>query len=258
MSRAITDKPLIGFGQVRHTRLHPKKNAFTYSTFFLLLPMRQLRRQGSESLPLNKWGAVSFYDADHGDGRSVEQGGALGWIEELLLQEGVFNADGEIWLSCYPRIWGHTFKPVSFWYCHSKDGRLSAIVVEVNNTFGERHCYLLEHPRQGITMAVKKLFHVSPFFPVQGSYQFRFIWRPDLNRTIACIDLIYNGLTQLKTSLSGNLQPLTSRSLRFATWRYPLMTLFVVFRIHLQAIYLYFKKIPFFKKPPAPSTFISR
>ena len=35
-------KALIGFGQVRHTRLKPVRHAFRYPTFFLLLPMRQL------------------------------------------------------------------------------------------------------------------------------------------------------------------------------------------------------------------------
>ena len=46
----------------------------------------------------------------------------------------------------YPRVLGYVFKPVSFWYCHRRDGSLAAIVVEVNNTFGERHCYLLAGP----------------------------------------------------------------------------------------------------------------
>ena len=32
--------PLIGFGQVRHTRVRPTRHAFSYDTFFLLLPLR--------------------------------------------------------------------------------------------------------------------------------------------------------------------------------------------------------------------------
>ena len=35
--------PLIGRGQVRHTRLRPARNAFAYPTYFLLLPMRRLQ-----------------------------------------------------------------------------------------------------------------------------------------------------------------------------------------------------------------------
>ncbi len=129
-------QPLIGFGQVRHTRLRPARNAFAYPTYFLLLPMRALHRDGSGALAHNRPGALSFHDRDHGDGR----GNAVEWLDELLQREGIHDADGEAWLHCYPRVLGFTFKPVSFWYCHRADGSLRAIVVEVNNTFGERHC----------------------------------------------------------------------------------------------------------------------
>ena len=68
--------PLIGFGQVRHTRLRPRRHAFAYPTFFLMLPMRSLPGLGS-ALAVNRRGAISFHDVDHGDGRSAAQGGAL-------------------------------------------------------------------------------------------------------------------------------------------------------------------------------------
>ena len=31
---------LMGFGQVRHTRLQPTQHAFAYPTYFLMLPLR--------------------------------------------------------------------------------------------------------------------------------------------------------------------------------------------------------------------------
>ena len=40
--------PLIGFGEVRHRRLRPVGNAFSYPTYFLMLPMRQLRAQAAK------------------------------------------------------------------------------------------------------------------------------------------------------------------------------------------------------------------
>ena len=131
--------PQIGLGQVRHVRLRPARNSFTYATYFLMLPMRGLRAQPSKALARNRFGLISFHDRDHGDGRAD----SLAWLDELLASEGVGDADGEVWLHCYPRVLGVTFKPVSFWYCHRADATLAAIVVEVNNTFGERHCYLL-------------------------------------------------------------------------------------------------------------------
>ena len=90
--------PLIGFGQVRHTRLRPKKHAFAYRTFFLMLPMRSLAGAPSAHgrLAVNRRGAISFHDVDHGDGRSAAQGGALAWLDELLRTEGITDATASL------------------------------------------------------------------------------------------------------------------------------------------------------------------
>ena len=66
---------MMGFGQVRHTRLRPKHHAFNYDTFFLMLPMRNLHTTHDAILPINRAGAISFHEADHGDGRNTSQGG---------------------------------------------------------------------------------------------------------------------------------------------------------------------------------------
>ena len=259
--------PLIGFGQVRHTRLAPVRNAFAYGNYFLLLPMRSLQLHGGGTLAYNRFAPLSFFDTDHGDGRGPEQGGALAWLDALLEKEGIGGAtpgshpdpaDGEIWLHCYPRVWGHTFKPVSFWYCHRQDGSLRAIVVEVNNTFGERHCYLLDQPQFGVEQRAAKVFHVSPFAPVEGGYRFRFMVTPDRKRTVARIDFDDASGPLIETSVSGTLEPLTPQAVRRALWRYPAMTLGVVLRIHWQAVKLFVKKAPFFGKPVPPTSFLTR
>jgi DUF1365 family protein len=248
----------MGFGEVRHTRLKPVHHAFAYGTYFLMLPMRTLQRNGPGHLARNRWAPLSFFDTDHGDGRGPAQGGALAWLDELLQVEGIDDADGEVWLHCYPRVLGFTFKPVSFWYCHRQDGSLRAIVVEVNNTFGERHCYLLDAPRFGVEQRAAKVFHVSPFCPVEGGYRFRFMVTPDRSRTVARIDFDDASGPLIETSVSGTLEALTPSSVRRALWRYPAMTLGVVLRIHWQALQLFVKKVRFFGKPPAPTHFTTR
>ena len=251
----------IGFGQVRHTRLRPKRHAFAYDTFFLMLPMRRLHTaQAMGGLPVNKSGAISFQDCDHGDGRGPAQGGALGWMLEMLQQHGISDVDGEVWLHTYPRMLGYTFKPVSFWYCHRADGQLRAVVAEVNNTFGERHCYLLDAPRYGAEQVADKCFHVSPFCRIEGQYRFRFMrtQRDGQARTVVRVDHDDAQGPLIATSVSGHLQAITPALLRRALWRYPAMTLMVMARIHWQALQLWLKRVRFFGKPPAPEQFVTR
>jgi DUF1365 family protein len=254
-------RALLGRGVVRHQRLRPARHGFTYPTFFLLLPLRTLRAQPDAALPRNRFAPIAFHDRDHGDGRDD----CLAWLDELLASEGVADADGEVWLHCYPRVMGYVFKPVSFWYCHRRDGSLAAVVAEVNNTFGERHCYLLagEGLRFGRELTARKVFHVSPFCRIEGDYRFRFM-RTDLGdsaqppRTVVRIDHHDADGPLLQTSVSGALEPLSARALRRAFFGTPMMTLGVIARIHWQALLLWAKRVPFFRKPAPPAAFVTR
>ncbi|WP_457418624.1 DUF1365 domain-containing protein [Roseateles sp. P5_E7] len=244
----------LGTGVVRHRRLRPREHAFDYASYFLWLPMRALRREPSAPLNRNGRGWLSFHDADHGDGGA----NALSWLEALLAAEGIADADGEVWLQTYPRVLGHVFKPVSFWFCERADASLAAVVVEVNNTFGERHCYLLRGPELawGREQQAAKVFHVSPFCAVEGRYRFRFM-RAE-GRVVARVDHDDEQGPLLHTSLSGHLQPLTTRSARAAFFAMPALTLMVAARIHWQALKLAFKRVPFFSKPQPPERFVTR
>ncbi len=87
-------------------------------------------------------------------------------------------------------------------------------MVEVNNTFGERHCYLLagETLGYGRDLQARKVFHVSPFSQVSGGYRFRFMRTHTAagERCVARIDHEDAEGALLQTSLSGRLEPLTT------------------------------------------------
>ena len=247
-------RALIASGLVRHARLRPAAHAFSYPTLFVLLPMRSLRAQPCEALNRHRRALFRFDDRDHGEGA----GDALAWLEGLLRHEGVDGVDGEIWLQTYPRMAGFVFKPVSFWYCHRADGSLRAVLAEVNNTFGERHVYVLDGPelRFGATLTAQKVFHVSPFCAVQGHYRFRFGRTAD--RVVARVEHGDSDGPLINTIVSGHLQVLDALSVRRACWSMPLLTWGVLSRIHWQALALWRKRVPFFRKPAPPAALVSR
>ncbi len=261
------------FGSVRHERLRPAPNRFDYGVYFLRLPLRAIGANSSVASPMvpaietrlfsrNRFNLLSFHDRDHGDGQQP----LLSWIDGLLKAEGIDDADGEIWLQAFPRVFGFVFNPVSFWFCHRSDGALRAILCEVRNTFGEKHCYLLDTDTSmpyGVELAAKKIFHVSPFCAIEGGYRFRFM-RTDAavtgkpERTVARIDHDDDRGPLLLTSIEGTAQPLTDRRALQALIGYPFLTFGVVARIHWQALRLWIKRVPFFRKPAPPTQGLSR
>lgn len=251
----MTAPALLIHAQVMHERLRPAHNRFVYPVFCLRLNLARLQEANSGWLGINRWRAVSIFAKDYGarDGSSLEQ-----WMR-LLLNENAIKADGEIWLQTFPRVFGFVFNPVSFWYCHDRDGGLRAILAEVNNTFGESHRYLLTAPQHeridtNTTLECKKQMHVSPFCEVRGFYRFRF--REAQNSMFIGLDYHDDNGLLLKTSIGGRSQALTSKALALAVFKYPFLTLGIVWRIHWQALKLWIKRVPFFSKPPAPhSTF---
>lgn len=252
----------IGFGRVHHRRLAPLTRGFSYPVYFLRLRIDALQHVAPSRIAfglvgLDRPAPISFRSSDHGDGRTP----LMRWIRTLLREAGV-RADGAVWLQCFPRSFGMRFKPVSFWFCHRRDGGLAAVVAEVNNTFGERHCYLLAHDDgspivAGEHLRARKRFHVSPFFAVDGEYRFRFEDAPEAFR--ASIDLLDpSGGIALVTSIEGRVGPATPGSAALALLRHPLLALGVVSRIHLQALRLWMRGIAFHRKPEPPRQPLTR
>jgi uncharacterized protein len=251
----------INFGTVKHRRFRPAQNAFGYGVFTVSIPMRSRAKNkallSQHGLGDNQLRMFSFFDKDHGLGGE----NSLQWIEKILADHHIEHVDGEIWLQTFPRVLAYVFNPVSFWICTRANGQVQAVLAEVNNTFGERHCYLLHEDdgrplKSGQTLISKKVFHVSPFCDVSGEYHFRFLFPQDSisKRNVVCrIELHKDGMPLINTSISGLAQPLTRQALYLALLRYPLMSLGVITRIHWQALKLWLKGVPFHTKPKPPA-----
>jgi DUF1365 family protein len=248
--------PQLCTGMVMHARFaarqSPTAHRFVYPLFFLALPLSQLQDAGNCWFGIERARPLSLRFRDHGarDGSPL-----LPWIRQLLADEGIATADGEVVLQTFPRMFGFVFNPVSFWFCHDRAGALRAVLAEVRNTFGDRHNYLIAHADQrpitaADTLTARKIFHVSPFFPVAGEYRFRF----DLGDQRRRVELDYwlDGERVLATALEGRPQPLAATALGRALLRQPLLTIAVVWRIHWQAAQLWLKRAVFHSRPQPP------
>lgn len=241
--------PQVFLGQVMHRRLRPVIHAFVYPVFYVQLPLRNLAAASCGIFSVDRRNLLSFNSADHGprDGSPL-----LPWIEGLLRQRGL-PADGEIILQTFPRVFGYVFNPVSFWYCHDREGALVAVLAEVNNTFGGTHSYLLHRHgqplRDGEEIKADKRFHVSPFNDIEGGYRFRFHLQRGVQ--LARIDYDDAGGELLLTSISGKARGWSAAALLGVFLRMPLLTLGVMARIHWQALRLWRKGVPFRGAHPA-------
>ena len=90
-------------------------------------------------------------------------------LDAFLATQGVDLQGGRITMLANARVLGYVFNPISVFWCHRPDGALECVVVEVHNTYGERHAYLVRTDDQHRASTEKRLY-VSPFNDVSGSY----------------------------------------------------------------------------------------
>lgn len=253
LTRPSALDPVVCFGTVLHERMTEARNRFVYPLAYLRLPLSRWSQIRAPLLGLDCAGVFGVYSGDHGarDGSPL-----LPWVRALLAEHRLDAVcDGEVVLQAFPRMFGYVFNPVSFWFCHDRDSRLRVVLAEVNNTFGERHNYLVHHADlrpiiSGDELHARKVFHVSPFFPVSGEYRFRF----GLDGAAHAVQIDYwnEGVCQLRTCIAGHAEMLDGKALRRWLLRFPFMTLGVMVRIHWQALRLWRRRVSFFRKPLPP------
>ena len=249
-------------GWIRHRRFEPVEHSFRYRFFLIYLDLAELP-EVLDGYPL--WSArrlapARFRRADFmGDpARPLDE-----CARDAVEAETGTRPDGPVRLLAGLRYLGHSFNPVSFYYCFDRSGqRVEAVVADENIPWGERHAYVLargEDEGPVLTDELDKTLHVSPLMGMEQTYAFRATEPgPRLAVHIESRPRAGQGKS-FDATLSLRRRELSGPLLAGLLARYPAMSLQVVAKIYAQSLRLKLKGARYFPHPRGsrPKGFIS-
>ena len=239
-------------GYVMHRRTRPRVHKLRYRMFSLLLDLDEIDGLAKRFWLFSRgsFNLFSFHDRDYGAGSGEP---LRAQVETHMKSAGMMPDGGPIRLLTMPRLLGFAFNPLSVYFCHRIDGALVAILYEVNNTFGQRHSYLLPvapGSAAPVRQTTPKRFHVSPFMAMDMTYDFRVT--PPADRLVISI-AVGDADGPVMTALqAAERRPLSDAALLRAAVVYPLLTAKVVAGILWEALLLWLKGIAVHRLPQAP------
>ena len=242
------------WGEVTHRRFTPKVHRLKYSMFQLLLDIDEIPTldRRLRLFSYNRTNVFSHHDGDHGKGENAP---LRHYVQEMLRYAGLPAPGGRIELLCMPRIFGFVFNPLSVYYCYDFSGILENVLFEVNNTFGQRHCYLfsVESNADGVVrQSCAKAFYVSPFMPMEMTYEFELTPPGDtLSTTVRARDA--GGALVITAAFASRRREITDTVLLWALATYPFLTVGVMAAIHFEAAKLWIKGLRLKPRPPPPA-----
>lgn len=232
-------------GRVHHARHDAVRHTFTVPTTLLYLDCAEIDAVCALSPVLRRgpWGLLSFERTDYLAGTPSLADAARNAIAERL----GWRPDGAVRVLTQPRYAGFIFNPVSFYYCFDATGHPAAVLAEITNTpWGERFRYVIDL-RQHRRSRFAKRFHVSPFQPMDQTYDWRF-GDPGRRLGVRMHNLKQDRIV-FSASMSLVRRPLTATALAGIVIRRPLQTAQVLARIYGEAARLWWKGAPFHPHP---------
>ncbi|MFA5185245.1 MAG: DUF1365 domain-containing protein [Patescibacteria group bacterium] len=255
-------------GKIFHNRTEPKKNSFIYSVYMMYIDLDELAELDKRFrlFSLNRFNVFSFFDQDHfrflsqqdKDKQAIarenvkyqiqhyQNKDTKGRIKALLKDAGMDFELGRVCVLMNLRVLGYVFNPVSFYYCFDTKGVFRVLVSEVNNTFGDQKMYFvpIDDPQKEIFTSVqRKNYYISPFTQFDNDLSWNFSLPQD--KVHVKIESLKKGKIEVKAVFNGKRHEITDGFLLSLCFRYPLLTLMIIFRIHYQALKLYLKKVRF-------------
>lgn len=231
--------------EIRHVRTGPRRYAFGQRTYLWLVDLDRIPVLPRALRPLARFDARDHFGgtaAPGSPGPAIRAG-----LDRYLAARGVALDGGRVLMLAHARVLGHVFNPLTLYWCHGPAGELRCVVAEVHNTYGERHCYLLDPDAAHGRAGTPKEFYVSPFFTVAGTYRMRLPEPAD--RLDLAVHLDREGVRRFTATVRGTRGPATARALLRAAARRPFSTLAVSLGIRLHGIRLWARGLPVVPRP---------
>lgn len=231
-------------GKVRHRRSTPVTYALEHDVFYVALDLAELD-EVDRSLRLisrNRRNALQFRDDDHWPDPAAD---LRATVLAHLRAAGEAPDDWQITLITNLRVLGYVFNPASFYLCRDSAEVLRVVVVEVHNTYLERHLYTLRPEVEGdrFRASMDKAFYVSPFIEMEGRYTVHVQDEP--TRLRIAINERQGDAPLLATSLVLERRRLTDRMVLRMLFRHPFMTQRTTALIHWHALRLWRRGVRF-------------
>ena len=229
---------------ISHIRHAPVRTAFEHRGYTWYVDIDNLPR-------LPKWlqPFADFRAQDHFSAPADEQPTLRHRVDDFLATHGVDPVDGPVTALLHARVLGYVFNPISVFWCHDAGGELAHVIVEVHNTYGGRHAYLLPPAENGPT-AVTKNFYVSPFNEVEGYYLV------DAPRPGATADLAISWHRSNKlvfaAALHGPRRPASALNVAWMQLVAPVAPLMGALQIRLHGVALWLRGLPVVPRSTTP------
>ncbi|MDB5256070.1 MAG: hypothetical protein JWM14_765 [Chitinophagaceae bacterium] len=241
---------------VMHHRLVPKKNKFNYDVFMFYIDLDELEMLSKKNrlFGWNSFNLFSFYNRDHANTFEgiLDNGSSVKLkVIEYIKRKGINTVPYRMTLLSNLTTAGYLFNPVSFYYLFDKDDKPFCAIAEVSNTFGEMKLYLIDADQlvgDTFSAMLPKNFYVSPFS--KANTWFHFILKVPGDKILQRVDDYTDakGDLFLLSSIAGVKEKLSDFNMLKRFLSIPFITLKVIVLIHWQAIRIYLKKIPYYKK----------
>lgn len=225
-------------GKVLHQRRTPFKHGLKFTNYLWLIDLNQtlpnflikriLPRDhfGGEAKNLKE--AVAYFAESHGE--EVKPGDQLLMLASARTNKYVFN-------------------PLSVYWCLDANRKWRWAILEIHNTYGDRHAHLIKPDENGNAI-LNKEFYVSPFFTVEGEYKARAFL--DDKKVAVSVNLYQNNALVFTASFAGTIQEATISNRLAATARTPFSTVQAMVRIRAHGIWLWARRLPVIKRPVHP------